>query len=70
MEGIRRCAGGTLRGDDMRITHVTIRCTLLCVMALAPARAASTQSIKPEMLAEIFCTLAAFINHRLLPSPW
>jgi hypothetical protein len=36
----------------MRITHLTVPCTLLCIMALAPARAASAQSLKPEMLAE------------------
>ncbi len=36
----------------MRLTHVTVTCTLLCIMPLAPARNASAQSLKPEMLAE------------------
>jgi hypothetical protein len=36
----------------MRLTHVTVTCTLLCILPLAPARTASAQSLKPEMLAE------------------
>jgi hypothetical protein len=36
----------------MRLTHLIAPCTLLCTMALAPARTASAQSLKPEMLAE------------------
>jgi hypothetical protein len=36
----------------MRLTHVTVSCTLLCILPLAPTRTASAQSLKPEMLAE------------------
>src|SRR5258707_12888025 len=36
----------------MRLTHVTVTCTLLCILPLAPARTASAQSLKPEMLAQ------------------
>ena len=36
----------------MRLTHVAVTCTLLCIVPLAPARTASAQSLKPEMLAE------------------
>ena len=36
----------------MRIMHLTALCILLCSMALAPARIASAQALKPEMLAE------------------
>ncbi len=36
----------------MRLSHVTVTCTLLCILPLAPARTASAQSLKPEMLAE------------------
>jgi len=36
----------------MRLTHVTVTCTLLCILPLAPARTVSAQSLKPEMLAE------------------
>ena len=36
----------------MRIRHVVIPCTLLCIIALASARTGSPQSLKPEMLAQ------------------
>ena len=36
----------------MRIRHVVVPFTLLLIMALAPARPSSAQTLKPEMLAE------------------
>src|SRR3989442_7651321 len=36
----------------MRIRHVAIPCTLLCIIALALAGNGSAQSLKPEMLAQ------------------
>jgi hypothetical protein len=36
----------------MKITHAVIPCTLLCVLALAPAHTGSAQTLKPEMAAQ------------------
>ena len=36
----------------MRMTHMVITFTLVCIILLAPARAGFSQTLKPEVLAQ------------------